>query len=524
MALSIPAVHVPRFRRSRQLHFKPSLVAPRLPIARLIAVLLASFGGIVVDQTAGGISTTSVNFIQGSFGLTQDEGSWILTAFNAAYFTAIFISAWATTNFGRKRTVLAGLLGFAVFSWLCAYAWNVEELIALRSLQGFALGLVFVPAVTTVIASVPRSLLGYGFLPFTVTSLSASTVGVFLGGVFVQYAEWQDVFVVMSAFAVAVAIVVAYVYPTDHGAKRRPFDYVGAIAIFIAFVAFEYVVNEGERRDYFNDPGIVLAVVTMIVSIAGFILWKLHLSRHPFFNLRLFKKVSLTLGTLLVGLLALAQYSGTILAQYSQVAGTEFSPTVAGGIWALRIATFVVGVPLAGLLIIKLKVNVRIVLTVALAAFAVLTFWQADRMTSTADFGAFAGIALLLGLFQGMVNQPIPSLMFGSLTIVEYVFGALIYKMTPQLGGAIALAISQRLVEVRTAQNLSDFAGSATLNRPDIASFVANANVHVLAAYVNQEASVVAYDDVTRIFGAVALLMIPVLYLIRLPGAKTAKR
>ena len=98
-----------------------------------------------------------------------------------------------------------------------------------------------------------------------------------LGGVFVRYAQWQDVFACISILAVILAVVAIFALPSDEG-KRRPFDYVGIGLLFVAFVTFQYVVNEGERRDYFNDT-------------VAFVVWKLHPSRYPFFYLRLLGKL-----------------------------------------------------------------------------------------------------------------------------------------------------------------------------------------------------------------------------------------
>ena len=479
--------------------------------------MVVSLGGIVLDQTTSGISTASVNFIQGSFALTPDEGSWVLTAFNAAYYTSTVVSAWMQSRFGRKRVFIGGLLSFALFSWLCAFAWNAEALVVLRALQGFALGSVFVPALVNILVSVSPKKIGYAFLPFTFTTVAASTIGLMLGGIFVQYAQWQDVFACISIFAVVLAVVAAFTLLSDEG-KRRPFDPVGIGLLFVAFVTFQYVVNEGERRDYFNDTGITVAAVMMLASIVAFVVWKLHLSRYPFFNLRLLGRLGLTLAAICAGLLSVAQYSGNVLVQYSQVAGTHFSPTDAGALFALRIVTLLVGIAGVGLLVIRRHVNPRLAMSVALVAFAGFTLLQADRMTSTADFNAFIGIELLLGVAQGAANQPLPAFIFSQTSRHELPLGAVVYKLARSLGTAIAGAIADRFVEVHSAQNLSDIAGTISLSRPNVASFVMqHANIHTLAASVNVEATVIAFDDLTRIFGILMLVLIPIFYFIPLP-------
>lgn len=489
-------------------------------VQRIVAIA-AALGGILLDQTATGIASTSLTFMQGSFALSPDEGSWILTAFNAAYYTAILASAWTVTYFGRKRMLVGGLLGFALASWFCAFAWNVETLVAMRALQGLALGCVFVPATLTILTSVPEESLSFAFLPFSFGSLAASTAGLLLGGVVVQYAQWQDVFAVTSSVAILLAIVVAVVVPADRTTKRRPLDYAGLCLIIVAATAFQYLVNEGERRNWFDDPGVVLATIALAASALGFAAWKLRFSRHPFVNLFLLRKYAFVLGALCAGLLSLAQYSGTLFVQYAQSSAVQMSPTLAGGIFALRIVSFAVAIFGVGLAVIAKKVNVRVALTIALLAFAVLTFAQANVMTATAGFETFVPLALAIGLAQGAVNQPLPLLVFGGLTKTELPMGAIIYKMSPLIATSLANAFAQRYLDVHTAVHASELAGAVNLARPDVASFAAHSGgIHALAAYVTQQATVLAYDDATRIFALIAVLIVPILYLIPLPGEK----
>jgi hypothetical protein len=112
-------------------------------------------------------------------------------------------------------------------------------------------------------------------------------------------------------------------------------------------------------------------------------------------------------------------------------------------------------------------------------------------------------------------------MILGNLALTDLPHGAFVYKLARTLASAIAGAIEQRLFEVRSAQNLADLAGSINLHRTDVASFVANGgSVHVLAAFVNVEASVLAYDDITRIFAVVALFAVPIVWFIPLTRAR----
>ena len=207
-----------------------------------------------------------------------------------------------------------------------------------------------------------------------------------------------------------------------------------------------------------------------------------------------------------------------MLVQYSQVTGTHFSPADAGALFALRIVALLVGIGGVGLLVIKRHVNPRLAMSVALAGFTLL---QADRMTSTADFNAFIGIELSESPRAPLISH------YRRSSLAKPAVPNCHWERKPSrsLGTAVAGAIVDGFVDVHSAQNLSDTAGTISLSRPDVASFVMqSAGVHTLAVFANVEATVIAYDDLTRIFGILLLVLIPIVYFIRLPAQRRPPR
>ena len=72
------------------------------------------------------------------------------TAYLLAMFVAIPITGWAQSRLGGKRLWLVALTLFLVGSALCAFAWNIESLIAFRVVQGLGGG-VMLPLMTTLL-------------------------------------------------------------------------------------------------------------------------------------------------------------------------------------------------------------------------------------------------------------------------------------------------------------------------------------------------------------------------------------
>jgi len=75
-------------------------------------------------------------YLAGITGASPDEASWILTAFNAAYYAMILFSPWMMARVGRKRLMLGALVGFVAVSALLAVTTDYHAFVLLRFAQG----------------------------------------------------------------------------------------------------------------------------------------------------------------------------------------------------------------------------------------------------------------------------------------------------------------------------------------------------------------------------------------------------
>src|SRR5712692_6781478 len=83
--------------------------------------------------------------------------SWVLNAYTIV-FAAVLVPAgrWAD-RVGRRRILVAGLIGFSLGSALCGLAPGVPELIAARIVQAAGAGLMVPASLSLLLASVPAA-------------------------------------------------------------------------------------------------------------------------------------------------------------------------------------------------------------------------------------------------------------------------------------------------------------------------------------------------------------------------------
>src|SRR5260370_37326525 len=97
-----------------------------------IAVMCATFMEIL-DATVVNVSRPH---IAGSMSATVEESTWALTSYLVANAIVLPITGWLGNYFGRKRVLMASVVGFTASSVLCGLAPNLPALVLFRILQG----------------------------------------------------------------------------------------------------------------------------------------------------------------------------------------------------------------------------------------------------------------------------------------------------------------------------------------------------------------------------------------------------
>jgi MFS transporter, DHA2 family, multidrug resistance protein len=480
---------------------------------RLIAIFAAGTLAVLVDGTATNIINSGIPYLQGDLAATPDQASWILTVFNAAYYSMILISPWIYARVGRKPLLLTGLVGYTVVSLaLClTHAFFLE--IALRFLQGMLLGCVFVPAAALLFTSLPLKLLPFAPPYFVTIVLGSGLMGSFIGGYISENYGPTDVYLPGVIAPLIAAGLVYFAAPSLDAPQRRlrP-DVIGLTLSLITFGALQYLANEGERRNWFDDHSVVIAVTLLLLAAPAFVLWELT-TATPHVNFRLLaEKRNLAVGGAFNIVLGLAGYSILVFVQYleTQIQATE---TLAGAMIFLRFATYLVGIILAFTLLKERVLGLRAVVCIAAIGSAITFFAFAQSMTTTAEAASFIVVSLVFGFFFSMLSQPVPALVLGTLSLAELPMGIAIYKVSAPVGLNIGTALFQTFIDHRNTYHLTQLAAQISLAHAPVEQFLEQGGqLSTLTFLAGNQAQSLALGDAMMVFGAIILLVIPLIF------------
>src|SRR5215213_10930013 len=99
----------------------------------ILAILGLAQLMVVLDVTVVNIALPSA---QQALGFADGDRQWIVTAYTLAFGGLLLLAGHVADLVGRKRTLIIGLVGFAIASAIGGAAQSFGVLVAARALQG----------------------------------------------------------------------------------------------------------------------------------------------------------------------------------------------------------------------------------------------------------------------------------------------------------------------------------------------------------------------------------------------------
>src|SRR6202012_5470719 len=163
---------------------------------------------IVLDITIMNIALPSA---QQALGFSNVDRQWIITAYALSFGSLLLFGGRLGDLFGRKVTLLTGLLGFAAASAVGGAAVNFTMLVTARACQGVFAALLAPAALSllTTTFSDPKER-GKAFGVYGAIVGSGGLIGLLLGGLLTEYLDWRwclYVNLIFAAVAVAGAVI-----------------------------------------------------------------------------------------------------------------------------------------------------------------------------------------------------------------------------------------------------------------------------------------------------------------------------
>ncbi|HEX3805663.1 MAG TPA: DHA2 family efflux MFS transporter permease subunit [Gaiellaceae bacterium] len=259
------------------------------PETRNRLVLVACILGSVIVFVDSTVVNVALPAIQRDLGGGLALQQWVVDAYLLTLGSLLLVGGSLGDLFGARKLFLLGIVSFGVMSVICAAAPDGTTLIVARGLQGVT-GAILTPAGLAVIATTFRGEeRGAAIGAWTAWTGVAFVIGPLVGGWLVTNASWRWVFIVNVPFAIATAVLVAYVVPKREPTGKRPrVDVVGAVLCVLGLGGPVFALIE-EPKHGWSDPLIFVPLVAGLALFASFVWWERR-SPQPMLPLGLFSK------------------------------------------------------------------------------------------------------------------------------------------------------------------------------------------------------------------------------------------
>ena len=510
----------------------PWIVAMTVTLATFMEVLDSSIANVALPHIAGGL------------GATQDEATWVLTAYLVANAIILPAGAYMTTFIGRKKFYMICVALFGISSALCGFAPSLSLLVFFRVLQGIGGG-GLAPSEQAILADTfPPEKRGQAFAMYGLAVVCAPAIGPTLGGYITDNFNWRWI------FFLNIPICLLSLYLTNRIVEDPPYvkkqvalsqkggiklDFVGFALLGLTFGSLEFVLDKGQEDDWFSSPFITFFLVLMVIAFVSMIWWELKQLREghrPIVNLTLFKSRTFAISFMLMFVLGFSLYGTTILLPQFVQTLLGYTAELAGKVLSPAGFMMMAMMPVVGFL--SSKVDPRKLIAFGFILLTSSLIWM-GHLNLNLSYGQLVFMRMFQASGLAFLFIPINTIAYIGVKQAQNNDVSGLTNLARNIGGSCGTAFLATMLTRRTAAHESNMVRNLTPGNPAFNQRVdslkhlfgkGNAGVHGAQGFIynmlHRQAAALAYVDIIQYMTIFCACMIPLLIFIPRPPKHTS--
>jgi EmrB/QacA subfamily drug resistance transporter len=407
------------------------------PDRRWVTLAVTCFATYVV-LVEGSIVNVALPSIVRQLGADTTALKWVVDAYNLAFAALVLVGGTLSDRFGRRRSLITGLVIFGVGNALGALAGSTELLIGARVVMGIGAALVF-PTTLSIITNT-----------FTDRSERAKAIGIWgamtgigvasgpvIGGWLLDSFYWGSVFVLIVG-AVALALVAAVLFvPESADPSHPPIDGWGVLLSTAGLAALVIAIIQGP--DWGWTSGRTLAgFAASLVFLAAFVVWERRCP-HPMLEVAFFRnpRFSAASGAIALAFFALFGFI-FLITQYFQFVRSYGA--FESGLRTLPVALSIAVAAIGGTRV-AVRFGNRLVVAAGLTLLGGSFAWIALVLTDTTPYSVIVGQMVMMGLGLGLTTAPATESIMGEVPKEKAGQGSAVNDATREVGGTLGVAV-----------------------------------------------------------------------------------
>jgi EmrB/QacA subfamily drug resistance transporter len=399
---------------------------------------------MMLDNTVVNVALPT---IQQKFNATTSALEWIVNGYTLSLAVLMVTMGKLGDIFGRKRVFLIGLIVFTAASFACGIAPNLGALVFFRVLQGIG-GSIMMPGTLSIItATFTGKERAQAIGIWAGISGLALAAGPVVGGLLVEYVNWQAIFFVNVPIGILAFLVGTRVIRESYDATAaRSVDYLGVATLTPSIFALTLALIEGQGWGWASGRILGLFAAALVLLVAFVVIE--NRQANPMVSFPMFRSRAFLAANVITFVLTFGMF-GTIFFLTLYMQNVLGYSAIQSGLRTLPMtALIIVGAPLSGRLVGR--IGGRPIVFAGLTLIGLGLFIDSRRLTAHSDYTVLLPSFILIGIGIGFAMSPLSSIAMGAVERTKAGVASGVLGMVRQLGGVFGIALLGAIFANRT--------------------------------------------------------------------------
>jgi EmrB/QacA subfamily drug resistance transporter len=367
----------------------------------ILAVIGVAQLMVVLDTTIVNVALPSA---QRALHFSNDNRQWIVTAYALAFGSLLLLGGRIGDLFGRKWTLIGGLVGFSIASAVGGAAGSFAMLVGARAAQG-AFAAILAPSalalLSTTFENIDERRKAFGV--YGAIAGAGGATGLLIGGVLTQAFSWRLTLFVNLAIALPVALAALWLLVNERRDERPALDLPGTATASLGLCALVYGFSNAETHSW-SDPTTIITLIASAVLLSTFVALESR-AAHPLLPLRILGDRARGGSYLAVGLIGAGMFGAFLFLTYFLQNTKGYTP-IQTGLAFLPLPAAIVATSMIVQNVLLKRVGPRPLMTFGLLLGASAMAWLAQLTPSAGYGGQVLPALLVLGVGMGATGAP----------------------------------------------------------------------------------------------------------------------
>jgi DHA2 family multidrug resistance protein len=290
----------------------------------------------------------------------------------------------------------------------------------------------------------------------------------------------------------------------------------------LAVGALQFVLDQGQMRDWFNSHLIVVGTIVTVFASAAFFLrgWN---KPDNIIDLSLLKDRNFITGTLAITAYGISLFGWMALMPLLSQRLLGYPPSTAGTLFIPRAIVSAITLAITGGILIRLF-DPRYLVAAGLVMTALGTILM-SHFSLYVDFWGIALPGILAGVGTGLFFVPLTAIAFANIPKVQYDEASGVYALMRGIGGSASIAVVSWLFVRQSQIHWNELSAHITPYNHALIPYLAE---HGLGPYspqaaplvtyeIARQAEMLAFNDLFWFIGIATLAIIPLLFFMTRP-------